>query len=362
MVWLAIFFWAASPASAATWSRQASPNPFPQQDVLVDVDCVSAAWCMAVGSGVNSANSIRGFAARWNGSSWQTVSPSTDAGLHDVGCVSSSKCFAVGQRVALSTGHRLPVLLRWNGTGWTSVALSVPAAQQYATLDGVDCGTSTSCLAVGGTSNGSGTPFHTLAYHYNGTSWARLTSPNPSAGPAGNYFTDASCTSGSNCYAAGTAENKTLVERWRGASTWNRLPTPSPRAWNTFRAISCTSTTSCYAVGETYTADRNVENAFAEHYNGTSWSTRTFTASNTSSLSGVSCVSASTCIAVGGAGQRTLAVKHTAAGWATLSTPNPGVANYFQGVSCWAGPSCEAVGSYTTAASPGGRSLAARYS
>lgn len=352
-----IWFWTASPASAATWSRQPTPNPFAQQNVLYGVDCVSASWCMGVGYGINS-GSPRAFAARWNGSSWRAVNPGTASSLQEVACPSTSTCFAVGQRVALSTGRRLPALLKWNGTGWTSVAVSAPAGQQYAILNGVDCRTATSCLAVGGSSDGSGSPFHTLVYRYSGAGWSRVISPNPSAAPVGNTFAAVSCTGASNCYVAGNAGTKTLVEHWRGGSTWHRLSTPNPRAANNFRAITCTSGTSCFAVGDTMSST-GVSSAFAEHYNGTSWSTRTFTAAD-SFLDDVSCVSASVCVAVGAAAPHTMAVEYTAGGWRSRSTPDPGVYNYLYGVGC-GGPTCEAVGAYTTATS-NSRSLAARYS
>jgi hypothetical protein len=357
--WLSILLWAASPASAvASWSMQSTPNPFAQQNVLSRVDCVSTTWCMAVGYGVDTGSSL-GFAASWNGSSWAAVDPGVAVQLADTSCVSSTKCFAVGQRVSLSTGHRLPALLRWSGVGWTSVSLSVPAGQQFVALSGIECATGTACLAVGRSSDGSGTPFHTLAYRYNGTTWARISSPNPSTAAAGNTFADVSCIGASNCFVAGTAGTKTLVEQWTGGTAWRRLPTPSPRAYNNFRAISCTAITNCYVVGDTTTSTGS-SNAFAEQYNGTSWTTHTFAPSN-SFLNDISCVSASICLAVGAASPHTLSVQHTAAGWSTLPSPNPGVYNYLYGISCSTGPSCEGVGSSTTATS-NSNSLAATYS
>jgi hypothetical protein len=311
---------------------------------------------MAVGYGTNP--NVHPAAERWNGSAWKLATPTGGATLHDVSCISSSKCFAVGQRVA-SNGNRLPVLLRWTGTGWTSVSLSLPSAT-YMNLDGIDCATSTSCLAVGGRSNGSGTPFRTLVYRYNGSGWSRPSSPSPTTSGNGSRFSAVSCVTGTDCFVAGAAGNSTLVERWRGGTTWHRVTTPNPRAYNNLRGISCVSATSCTAVGDV-TTNSFAMNAVALRFNGSSWSTKVFAAGN-SSLRDVSCSSSAVCMAVGNKGQATLAPRHTSSGWSTTSPPAPGSSyNYLHGIDCLSGGSCRSVGSYgnSDAAS---RTLTARWS
>jgi hypothetical protein len=97
----------------------------------------------------------------------------------------------------------------------------------------------------------------------------------------------------------------TLAESWNG-SAWAIQPTPDPSATqgSTLSAVSCTSATSCTAVGQYQSS--NVTNfgalqTLAEVWDGTTWSLES--APNPSPahdlLSGVSCGASQVCTAVG---------------------------------------------------------------
>jgi hypothetical protein len=93
--------------------------------------------------------------------------------------------------------------------------------------------------------------------------------------------------------------SRTLAERWNG-TTWTVQPTPS-LANSSLRSVSCSSDTACTAVG--YYKDAGaVTRTLAERWNGTSWTIQPSADSSNgqdSYLFGVSCTSATACMAVG---------------------------------------------------------------
>lgn len=76
----------------------------------------------------------------------------------------------------------------------------------------------------------------------------------------------------------------------------------------------------------------------------------------TSELYGVSCISASTCVAVGdyvtsNGASKTLVERWNGTAWAVQSSPNPSSASYLNGVSCTSASACIAVGHYVSGSS-----------
>ena len=95
----------------------------------------------------------------------------------------------------------------------------------------------------------------------------------------------------------GNATGKPLVESWNGRA-WSVLP--SPGLSGSLAAVSCSSAKSCRAVGQTGPV------TLAESWNGAAWSVVTSPNQgnnddllNSNGLAGVSCVSSTSCQAVG---------------------------------------------------------------
>lgn len=117
--------------------------------------------------------------------------------------------------------------------------------------------------------------------------------------------------------------------------------------------ISCLSSSACIAVGG--------EEDLAEHWNGTEWNVQAVTipsGGTESSLRGVACSSATVCTAVGGykdssGTEVSLAERWNGAEWAIQATPNPSGAlkSTLEGVSCTSSSTCTAVGWYENSAS-----------
>ena len=81
------------------------------------------------------------------------------------------------------------------------------------------------------------------------------------------------------------------------ASTWSIVSSPNSGTGNNYLfGVSCLTSSSCTAVGS-YNGGAQV---LIESWNGTSWSIVPSPSSGISSLHGVACVSSSFCTAVGG--------------------------------------------------------------
>jgi hypothetical protein len=180
---------------------------------LWGLSCVSATWCMAVGSyNVGSAQPV--LSEIWNGKKWTIHRPPTPRHLSGsvlvgVSCVSKSFCNAVGNSLTSTLGL-VSLGETWNGKSWT--IRSTPSGTQTigSTLFDVKCHSRTSCLAVGD-----------LAATWNGTAWHSVHFPVPSGSPEANAVA-LSCLSATRCtavgsYASGTS-TLTAAWDWNGSS------------------------------------------------------------------------------------------------------------------------------------------------
>jgi len=368
----------AAPAFAAgqagpAWSVAPTPNRAgPSNGSLNAVSCVSASHCFAVGSSagaVASANATATLIESWNGTTWSAMpSPTeaTDSALEGLSCISASFCMAVGQYTISVAGAIEPVprtlIESWNGSKWSVVPSPTPATSTQLDLDAVSCTSATACMAVGRSfDNGSG--LDTLIESWNGSKWSIVPSPNP-PGADVYAFDGVSCTSASACMAVGSSIANdivsTLAESWNG-SEWSIVASPNKNLdTNTLTGVSCVSATSCTAVGyrDTVVNATDIQSTVVETWNGSEWLSKPSPnrgTGNNNALAGVSCFSASVCVAVGSEYTpepdyspnllQTLAESWSSGKWSVLSTPNPVTdQNALNSVSCVSASFCVAVG------------------
>jgi hypothetical protein len=355
--------------NGASWAIQRSPSPLgAEASGLTGISCASATACTAVGN-ANAHEDEFGsgaLAERWNGTRW-AIEPTprvpgalggdlSDSGLSAVSCTSASSCTAVGYYRAPDSGgfgYLAGLAERWNGTAWAAQPL--PTSAEFSPLAGVSCTSATSCMAVGIFFKKTA-PYKVLAERWNGTTWTAEAAPSP-AGNEDVSMGGVSCTSATACTLVGSYENGdnqyTLAERWNG-TTWAIQTTPnaagSAESWLT--GVSCTSATACIAVGyASGTKAGSVEVPLAERWNGTTWTILPTPnpAGPVNELDGVSCRSATACTAVGQRTSRTLAEQWNGKTWAIQGTPHPGVSsNELSSVFCAAAVPCTAAGNYWT--------------
>jgi hypothetical protein len=247
-----------------TWngtSFSASPMAVPTSSVFaqsIGVACPTSTSCYAAGWNQDTAFNNAVLLEHWNGTSWSIQTPTLPASttaskLLDISCTSDTACTAVGYYEATGQPRR-PLVEVWNGTSWTP---QTAAANVSGQLQGVECDGASRCMAVGIYWDNSTGVQHHLAESRSGTTWTRLSVPDPSAsGATDPYLEDVSCITSPSyaCHAVGHyltsgGRGAPTIASWNGTS-WSlasSIGTPTGTTDNALYGISCTTT--CMAVG-----------------------------------------------------------------------------------------------------------------
>jgi hypothetical protein len=354
--------------NGASWSLTASPSPDSTAE-LKAVSCFGAADCIAVGSDLNSTTAMH-----WDGSVW-TILPMPNLGgvseLNGVFCSAAKACMAVGflNSGGITGGVPLTLAEQWNGTRWRVTTTPNPAGTMGAFLASVACDIS-GCTAAGYYGPNSGaSPDLTLVESWNGGKWSIRQTPNPS-NAVDALLLGIACPTQSLCVSAGYyavfgngpagSPISTLVERLAG-TTWSIQLPPNPigSLGAGFNGVSCPLAGACEAVGFTANASGNYV-TLAEGWDGTQWTTQQTPSPTSQSpmLTGVSCASATTCVAVGNyfdtnGYSQIFAETFADATWSMQppAIPQGSVDGHLTSVSCPAAFDCVAVGNYSTSGS-----------
>jgi hypothetical protein len=213
----------------------------------------------------------------------------------------------------------------------------------------VSCVSSANCVAVGSVDNGkAGNGLSPLAETWQGTSWKTVTVKLPpgafDTGLAGVSCTSAarcgvSCVSAARCVAVGSyaigSSMFALIESWNGKS-WTRMNAPAPAGSGDafLTGVSCASAKSCVAVGTVPVYGQSLT-AFSDVWNGKTWRVARIgwpKGTGSSFLTAVSCASAARCFAVGRTGSnpdtgdntgRAAAVSWNGKAWTATRVPAP---------------------------------------
>jgi hypothetical protein len=286
---------------------------------------------------------------------WTVVSgtpPSTAAQLNGVACTSTTFCVLVGPQSSPSA-----YALKWNGSALSSLT----AASSTSEFDGVGCNSSTLCFASGTDTSTRGPKEES----FNGSAFSASTSTTPS-GATFTQLSGTACPGSTSCFSVGqyTSSGGTtqpVIEHWTGSS-WGTMSMTLPSGATTaaLSDVACTSTTACTATGW-YTDSSGTQFALILRWNGTSWTSQTgatITGATAAELDGVSCTSSTSCNAVGSytdaaSVQHELAETWNGTTWSQKSVPavSGAVDAALSDVSCYTTSSagCVAVGSYTDA-------------
>ena len=274
-----------------------------------------------------------------------------------VSCASPTACTVVGWYYYSSNGSNgldRTLIESWDGTNWSLVPSPNPGSTTNF-LQGVSCISASACTAAGYFTDSTGL-YATIIESWNGTNGS-VPSPNEPAVP--NYLFGVSCVSASAWTAGGyyytsSTVGMTLIEAWNGTS-WSAVPSPNPGSGGNFlQGVSCTSASACMAVGSYY----NTGGAFKtliESWNGTSWLVvpSPNRGTHTNVLDSVSCTGAATaCIATGNYNNssnrtKTLIESWNGTNWSMTPSPNRGTStNVLDSVSCTSAAACAAAGWY----------------
>ncbi len=233
---------------------------------------------------------------------------------------------------------------------WTVASTPATNPATFTFLNGVSCVGPAFCIAAGQTQVGANDA--PLVERYDGT-WSILATPSP-AGGNGAYFESVSCTGPDFCAAVGVqypgAFQQNFAEVWNGTS-WSITAAPdrSASANGFLSGVSCVSPTFCVAVGGD--AATGTDESLVERWDGANWTIVTDASSGGlhPGLNMVSCLSTSFCSAVG-ASFAGVEVPYTefwnGASWTIATTPavSGATQTLFSGVSCALPTMCMAAG------------------
>ncbi len=190
-------------------------------EVVADVSCTSASFCMAVAGG--DADGF-GRAFRYDGSSW-SAEFSSHAAQTAVSCASPTFCAGVSQK-SVST---------YDGRQWSASVVIAPGEN----LTSISCASARFCVTM--------SQDHGRVYVFNGSVWSTGAVLNLQA-----HTSAVSCPTTTFCMAWANGWYRWNGSRWSGTA----LPAASGRV-----SVSCVSATFCQYVTFEYSAV----------WNGTSW-------------------------------------------------------------------------------------------
>ena len=252
-------------------------------------------------------------------------------------------------------------------TGWAIQTLPAASVAPNGHLSAVSCISVVSCTAVGYSHDGHGVD-RALAESWDGSVW-RIQATANSADANSTVLTGVSCTVATACVSVGDfidadGRQLPLAQRWNGAR-WERQPIPNlANATESFlTGVSCTSASACVAVGYARTGNEPLT-TFAEHWDGMAWQltpTPVISGANGMRLLSVSCASATACSAVGFSGDtfadpQPVAERWDGLSWSLQTVPIPAGANQglLSSVSCPTATQCVSVGHWHDSAKGGG--------
>lgn len=253
-----------------TWSVVPSPNTTSPENRLLGVVAISANNVWAVGSSYDY-TFYKTMIMRWNGAIWSIVpspNPSDHNILYGIDAVAANDVWAVGtQQDTLEQ----TLVLHWNGAGW-GVVPSPQVGPYGNNMLEVHAVTANDIWAVGYhlTVIGVAQPYQTSAFHYNGTSWSVV--PTPNVNQRNNYLFDVAGVAPNDAWAVGFYDTgtvlKTMIQHWNGTG-WTIVSSPngSPGS-NELTAVAAVSATDIWAVGSSTNGEIEV-NTLVERYSAT---------------------------------------------------------------------------------------------
>jgi hypothetical protein len=205
-----------------TWAIMTTPALADGYMTFSAIACPSAKSCFTVGSRwINGRETT--LVEHWNGTKWATMTSANVAAavgtqLNGVSCPNTTTCFAVGTSAFATRSYPddPPVIERWNGSHWTIVTSPVPSddgtnANNITSLSDVKCSSATNCLTVGVSGAvysqiaPGGSSEHTLAEHWDGSTWTIVPNARPDAS-FDDAFYALTCVGAGPCFGVGRYE------------------------------------------------------------------------------------------------------------------------------------------------------------
>ena len=242
-----------------------------------------------------------------------------------------------------------------------------PPEGRYFQLSAVSCTTTTSCSAVGTYQTIRGIN-RTLAMRMNGQGWSLESTPNTASNEY-NRLEGVDCVDETFCMAVGNSSPdyyRSILTMVRDGSTWSIVPGPatSPTSSASLTSVSCVSNSMCVAVG-TLETGVSAKTPLILRWDGSSWShmpAPSLPSDRYNILNSVSCISATFCTAVGkhrknlNIGQEvgTLVITWNGSSWSNVNAPLNTTLDWVNlaSIDCASRESCVSVGDYRSDTGP----------
>ena len=346
-----------SPASAATWTIQTTPNATgAEHSNLYDISCDLSATnpCVSVGKQETSGKSAP-YAQAWNGTAWSSISAAVPEGA-TAGELQSVECFTLlgffgcyGAGSYASSGVTKSLIVSGSNASLGTVATTPnPEGASETALKGISCRIFSACAAVGySVKSGKKTGFGVRLAE---SKWVTQSIPEPE-GAISAELHGIDCPTGTFCVAVGsyTVSGGSI---WAWSATWNgttwtlgTVAKPTGSIRTVLLDVSCSTASACAGVG-IYRDSTGLQTSFVARWNGSSWShqgSANPVGSTNTVFQGVSCVASSPCVAVGdwnnGKSWQPMAQEWNGSAWVLDTTPNPAGATetIIEGVACRTG-------------------------
>jgi len=253
-----------------TWTQRSVPSGVGSLDAIA---CPSATECIAVG-GITAITTLDG------GTTW-TVQLLGKKSLNGIACPTTSECIAVGESTAPVSGCDSGASFTTLDAGHTWLSTVLPCLVP----EGVSCPTAAECELVGTTNNGNQESGQILGSTNRGTRW----SVQYTMGGGDTQMLAITCPTTEVCEAVGDAPVQPILRTTTAGATWVPQHLPAPPGLSYFTAVACQTIQLCQAVGSAPPLD-TVDG-------GATWLLSTVS-SSISKMTGVTCPSSSSCVAV----------------------------------------------------------------
>ncbi|HEX9989266.1 MAG TPA: S-layer homology domain-containing protein [Chloroflexia bacterium] len=333
----------------ATWNRFSTPNAGSNCPTLTSVVALAADSLWVAGYLETSNQSL---IAHWNGASWTVAAPpypGVSSPLYGLTATSSDTLWAVGSTPAASDGNPRTFVLRGGErTQWSSVPSPNQVIRNNVLRDVIAIAPN-DVWAVGYSNHNDYTGYsqesHTLIQHWDGSAWARDTTP------VGGQLYSITALAANDVWAVGTRRGVRpyigqgeifLAMHWNGA-VWTAMGDSfSSSEVDRLYGVAAVSTDDVWAVGVF------AGNNLVVHWNGSEWQRITLPSDiPTGTLTGVAAIAANDVWAVGRTGSSTLIIHWDGTTWSRVSSPNVGTGRSFLfGVDAVAADDIWAVGYY----------------
>ncbi len=270
--------------NGATWSLGTPPVLAGNNDEVSAMAGTSSSDVWAVGTYFNPTEGYYDtLIDHYNGTSWSVI-PSHGLGtvyslLRAVSAHSSTDAWAVGQYVDAATGNTVPLSEHWNGKTWSVVTYASLAEPYHAAVGVADFGPSDVYSVNGWSVNQNGTGFlHPESGFYNG-SWA-LTEM-ATMGTLGSPVNALAAISDHDMWGVGDWDDsgetfQTLAWHWNGTS-WTIVPSPDNGGAEgsgddtALFGAAAINTNNVWGVGTYYNG--SAFQTYMMQWNGTAWTT-----------------------------------------------------------------------------------------